>query len=364
MITLLMCQQGIPFRVSPARTQMIQELKKRGSEIVIFFPGRILDKELKSQTKKIVNTKWIKKSEIRKKILEIQPSIVICFTIEDTKICFPLPYLMKKTDFYYYNLEIYVLPFKRNEDRFFKRIIKHIDYFQNKLKEMGYVRGCKGLVIQDQLRKKILNKYWISHSNTWLIPNSYYKNRCKYEVIHENGIIYSGSMGLDVLESFIEHIHDFDNVSITLSGWDGANKKIQGNSNIKVIKHNLTQEEYTKFISIYDIALIWYSNLFDDNVYNIGLASGKFFKHLSIGQPVIVNNVPGLADEVKKYNLGVVIDDLSELEEAVKKIRRNYKYYVKNIEEIYANKYDYKKVSKKFFDFIIYKAAKKEKICI
>lgn len=345
-----MCQQGIPFSISPARTQMIQELRKRGSKIVVFFPGHVSDKEIRSQTEKIISTKWMKESEIRKKILKMHPSIVICFTVEDVKICFSLPYLMKNTDFYYYNLEIYVLPFKK------ERLIKKIDYYLNKLKEVLYVKKCKGLVIQDSLRKRILKKYWISHSNTWLIPNSYYNNTYKHQAVHKNGLIYSGSTGSEVLESFVEHIHDLKDIQITLSGWKSADKKVLENPNITIVKHELTQEEYTKFIDLYDIALIWYSNHFDDNVYNIGLSSGKFFKHLSIGQPIIVNHVPGLEEEVKKYNLGVVVDDLSELKYAVKKIRDNYEFYVENIKKIYADKYDYEKVSKAFFDYIIYRA--------
>ncbi len=47
---------------------------------------------------------------------------------------------------------------------------------------------------------------------------------------------------------------------------------------IKTVTQELTPEEYT-----------------DDNMYNIGMSSGKFFKHMSIGQPVIVNDVSVLA---------------------------------------------------------------------
>lgn len=358
--TVLMCQQGIPFRVSPARIQMIDELVQRGSKVIIFFPGSVSDSKIRNMTEEIINTKEMHIAMIRKKIRKINPNIIICFTEEDTRICFPLPYIMHDTDFYYYNLEIYVCSRKKKNSNFFYKMINSIDYLINKTKEMLYVRGCCSIVIQDPLRKKILKKYWISHPTTWFIPNSYYSNFNKVNVPHKRGLIYSGSVGNDVLGSFIKHAAELKDVEITIAGWYRANIKLKDNSNIKVIRHILSQEEYTKFISAYDIALIWYSDKQDDNVYNIGLASGKFFKHLSLGQPVIVNDVPGLAKEVRKYNLGVVINDLSELGDAVSMINNNYDLYVDNVRQTYEKKYDYKKVSQLFFDSVISNAKKIE----
>ena len=354
---ILMCQQGIPFKVSPARTQMIDELIQRKCKVIIFFPGYVIDKKLKSKAERIINTRGLYKKDIIKKIKKINPNIVICFTVEDTEICYPLPHLMRKTNFYYYNLEIYVPPHKGTSVSTYHQFMNRIDYIQNKLKEIIYVRGCCALVIQDRLRKRILSKYLIYHPNTWLIPNSYYTNHHKHGGEHKGGLIYSGSLGQDVLGSFMDNINEFQDIPITLSGWSKIiDTRVKENSNIKVVVHDLSQEEYTKFISEYDIALIWYSDKQDDNVYNIGLASGKFFKHLSLGQPVIVNNVPGLAKEVRKNKLGVVINDLSELNTAVRTINTNYEFYVQNIKKIYEKRYDYQKVSKDFFDFMVNEA--------
>lgn len=355
--TILMCQQGIPFRVSPARTQMIEELNERESEVIVFFPGRV-EELLKKRITKSINTAGVDKKDIIRIIKKINPNIVICFTIEDIKICFSLPYLMKNTDFYYYNLEIYVPHI--NKKNFCSIIISKLNYLENKFKEILFVKGCKGFVIQDKLRKNISKKYWISHSNTWLIANSYYNDNQQYQLSSENGLIYSGSVGKDVLGTFIEKLNSFSNIKITIAGWNRPEIRFKENSNIKIIKHNLTQEKYTDFIKKFSIALIWYSDRKDndDNVYYIGLASGKFFKHLSMGQPVIVNNVPGLSKVVKKYKLGLVIDELSELECAVQHIRSNYNFYVENIRKVYSEKFDYKKISKSFYDYITDKAQK------
>ncbi|MBD5492111.1 MAG: glycosyltransferase family 4 protein [Lachnospiraceae bacterium] len=361
MTTVLMCQQGIPFRLSPARIQMVDELIKRGSKVVLFFPGRVRETELKKKVKAVVDTSKMEAAAIRRQVREYKPDIVICFTQEDTQICFSLPYIMKNTTFYYYNLEIYVKSIKLKSANICSRFINRIDYLQNKLKEIIYVKGCEGIVIQDKLRKRILRKYGISHSRTWLIPNSYYRNEKEYHVSHKTGLIYSGTVGANFLGTFIEQVDDLEDIEITISGWYLTNRKLIHSPNIKFIKHNFSQEQYTEFISAYDIALLWYSDQSDDNVYNIGLASGKYFKHLSLGQPVISNRVPGLAEEIEKYKVGIVIDNVKELKAAVQKITENYDFYTENIKRVYDRKYDYGRASQIFFDYIIAKVREDKK---
>ncbi len=359
LMTVMMCQQGSYVGYSPARDQMVDELRQRGSEVIFFYPGHVTDANLKKKVKKIVNTREMSYSSIREMIRKINPDIVVCNTEEDTRICFPLPYLMKNTDFYYYNLEINVYIKKREGESFFSKAEYKIDYLQNKLKEILYVHKCRSIVIQDELRKKILKKYWITHPVTWLIPNSYYSDERRCDVPHKSGLIYSGGVRARMLGSFMEYAEEIKNVEITIAGWDHTKGRFKNNPNIKVITQKLSDEEYTKFISAYDIALVWYSDE-DDNIYYVGLSSGKLFKHLSIGQPVIVNEAPGLAEEVRKYKLGVVIKDARELEDAVRTITADYDSYVKNIKRIYRKRYDYKKVSKKFFDSMIDHAKNKK----
>lgn len=361
MTTVLMCQQGIPFRVSPARTQMIDELIKRGSEVVLFFPGYVKERKIRKKIKAVINTTDMRITDIRRQVRKCSPDIVICFTQEDTQICFSLPYLMKDTDFYYYNLEIYVASSIRKDTNLYIKCRNIIDYLKNKMKEIIYVNGCEGIVIQDKLRKRILRKYGISHSRTWLIPNSYYRNEENYNTPHKTGLIYSGYVGTDMLGSFIEQADDLEDVEITVSGWQNINPQLIRKSNITFIKQNMSQEQYTEFISAYDIALLWYSNKTDDNVYNIGLASGKYFKHLSLGQPVIVNRVPGLAEEIEKYKVGIVINNIKELKGAVREIMENYDFYVKNIKRVYDKKYEYGRASQDFFEYMIGKAKEKKK---
>ena len=352
---IMICQQRIPFSISPARYQMIDELQKRNCFVMVFFSGRIDDIRIRKKINRIVNTENLSNSQIKNKIRELAPDVVIGYTIEDAIICSTLPYRMKSTRFYYYNLEIYVCPKK---DGLFLDAINKACFLQNKMKEKVFIKGCKALVIQDPLRKNILKKHGISHSKTFLIPNSYYCNKERYPVEHVGGLIYTGGLDKCLLESFMENLRQVKDIKITLSGWkskwllDNYINKLKEYPNIELYMHKLPVEKYTEFISAYDIAFIWYSGKSDDNVYNIGLSSGKFFKHLSIGQPVIVVDFPGIAEEVRKYELGVVIEDLTELKDAINEIQTNYEKYSGNVKAAYEIKYDFEKVSKKFFDFI------------
>ncbi len=84
----------------------------------------------------------------------------------------------------------------------------------------------------------------------------------------------------------------------------------------------------------------------------MGLSSGKMFKHLSIGQPVIVIGCPGADEAVEKYKLGVVINNITELESAYSKIMDNYSYYMDNVIRTYRDVFDFKKVVTPFLDYI------------
>ena len=105
---LLLCQQqGCPIEVSPARYQLIHELRKKNYEIYVLYPGSIKDKTIKSEIQHFTNTSNLSMQEIRNKIINIAPECIIAFTYEYTKILYRLMWKMRKTVCVYYNLEIY-----------------------------------------------------------------------------------------------------------------------------------------------------------------------------------------------------------------------------------------------------------------
>ncbi len=355
-VLLLCLQLGCPIELSPARYQLIQELRKQNYEIYVFYPGTILNKEIRGQIQHLTNTLNLSKKDIRKKIMNIAPRHVIAFTYEDTRILYYLPFVMKRTSFIYFNLEIYTAYMEQyiQPQGFLFHIRCRAAYLPNKVKEMIYTKQCKLFVIQDALRKRIAKKYYLSHPNTLLIPNSYiYYDEGKWGA-NRHGMIYSGSMNKNVLKSLVEGMDALPDLPITLSGvtdeWFRAQyKKIcKGHPSIKVHEQKLSPEAFTEYLKQFSVGLIWYSPTKDENINNIGMSSGKLFKHLSLGQPVIVPECPGMSRVVERYKLGIVIHDSSELKEAYEQIMDNYSYYQKNIKYAYKTKFDYAKVIQPF----------------
>ncbi len=350
---VLLCQQcyGNTLELSPARYQIIHELKKRDYKIYLFLPETVKNRIIKSEVFQITNTLNMSTKEIRNKIRKINPKYIIASTYEDTNILYTLPWVMKDTIFIYYNLEIYTpMEAGRQCKGRFWRTRYRLLYMENKIKEIVYTRGCKAFTIQDKLRKKTSQKYFIEHPNTLLIPNSYYYYKENIPKIKGEGIVYSGELNKLLLEQLMEGLVMLPNLPITFSGWndDWFIKKYkqlkQTHPDIRVCTAKLSPDQYTQFLSHFAVGLVWYTPIEDENINNIGLSSGKLFKHLSLGQPVIVNECPGMSYVVQKFGLGIVVQNVSDLEEAYNKIMEQYESYRNNVLKIYRNRFDFAKV--------------------
>ena len=349
---ILLCQQGVPLELSPARYQLICEFEKRNYAIYCFFPGKVTDGYIKSKIHRCINTKSLSIKKFREKIKSISPDIVIAFTYEDAKVLYPLMKTMRNTKFVYYNLEIYTPQMEEYiyaDEKFFK-VKSKAAFFLNKIKEIIFVHDCYLFVIQDALRAKISAKHFIHHSNTMLIPNTYIYNSNDDVGVTRKGIIYSGGLNKLQLQTLIGDIEKLSNIPITFSGWSDKWFKTQFKKihelypEIRLSEQSLSQEKFTQFLNQFAVGLIWYSPTGNDNIDYIGMSSGKLFKHLSLGQPVIVMSCPGLDSIVCKYKLGVVINDVSQIKEAYESIMRRYSFYRENVKYVYKRKFDYEKI--------------------
>ena len=352
---LLCLQPGAPFELSPPRYQLANELYERKHEIYVFFPGRIADREIRDKITHWVNTTGMTNPEIRKKIRGIRPSFVIAFTYEDAIVAYSLSQTMKNVKFYYFNIEIYTAEYEKivngkGKNVKFKVISK---YAMNKMRELIFAKNSELLIVQDSLRKKVLAKYHIKHHRTMLIPNSHVLHSEKIYDGAVEGICYSGSFDSVWTEPLAEGFEEIKS-PITFAGWGNLpfSQKAKKMSNIHVIFQKLPSKELDSFLRQYAVGLISYSESKDDNVKYIGLASGKFFKHLSLGQPVISIDSPGMSEEIEKYDLGIVIRKAVEIDDAYKRIMDNYEYYRNNVIETYQKKYDYRKNIQKFIKYL------------
>lgn len=350
---LLMCLQGVPYETSPARYQLVQALKENGYETFVFNYGRIKSWEDRRGIDHYVNLFKLSPKEIRNKIKNIMPEYIIVSTDDDIRILFPILPLLKKTTFIYYNLEIFTPQreqrLHRNKSKWLYSVSWRSGYLWNKAKEMIFTKKCKFFVIQDELRKRVANKYFISHKNTILIPNSYVFDPKEIIGPEAAGVIYSGILARFRMEPLMEQLWNMPNFPLVFSGQSDAwsreqFQKLQDtHPDIKFYEQSLSLQEHLAFIKQYAVGFVWYDHSQDENEEYIGLASGKFFRHLSIGQPVIVSSSPGIGSIVKKYKLGIVIDDISRLKEAYDEIMKNYSYYQNNIKRVYAKKFNFTK---------------------
>lgn len=345
---------------SPAKYQLLDELKRSGFETYLFLPNTMKNR-CNITVDHMVNTKGMENREICKKIIEINPQAVIATLYMDTSIIFWLPAVMKNTSFYYYNLEIYT-PYISGEIRKenWKRYVAYkLRYPFDKIKEIIYTKSVKAFTIQDSLRRKLSEKYHVRHSNTILIPNSYAFDESLIVPPGQSGVIYSGGINREFLGQQFDGLKAVRNVPVVFSGFidqwclQRIKKLKYSNPNLKFIYQNLPIKEYTDYIRNFAVGLVWYSALeADESHYYIGLSSGKMFKYLSLGQPVIAVDCPGITEVVNKYKLGIVIKNISELPQAYETIMRNYSDYRENVIRTYRSKFDFRKRITPFIECI------------
>ena len=361
---VLMALEGCNIEQSPAKYQLLSELGERGFETYVFYPGRLRRRKIGKIVESIdhiINVEGMSDSEIRKCIININPHVVIATVYVDTAVIFNLPFVMKNTSFFYYNLEIYTPYLNKDiikEDLGFYVSYK-LKYPVNKIKEILYTRAVRGFSIQDSLRRNLSKKYHIWHPNTILIPNSYIYEESEIVPEGPGGVIYAGGIKRDFLVEQFDDLKNVKNVPLTFSGvidqWcmEKIKKLKRTNPNLKFENQLLPINEYTDYMRTFAVGLVWYSSLKEDEAnYCIGMSSGKMFKHLSLGQPVIVVRCMGIAEVVNRYELGVVIDNISELESAYNTVMKNYSYYRENVIRTYRNKFDFKKVIAPFLECI------------
>ncbi len=91
----------------------------------------------------------------------------------------------------------------------------------------------------------------------------------------------------------------------------------------------LNDEELTALASEHHVGVAVYDKSWRSSTYYTD--PGKVKTYVDLGLPVIMTNTSAIAPWIKKYQAGVVIDDVRELPEAVEKIKTNYPKYQKGL---------------------------------
>lgn len=214
------------------------------------------------------------------------------------------------------------------------------------------------LLIQDELRLGLVARYCrLDRMRGYcLAPNSYIEELEQgseplawVDELKQGGarlVTYIGGIeDWAVSDSLIDALAQCEDTVFVFSGWsrfgyaEHLERHIlrQGYRNIvlSVSKKSLPQLNY--LIDRSDLGIIFYGGQ-SRNVRNTGLSSGKYHKFLSRGKPVIVNELPYLAEFTKKNGFGGIFRlDPQDVARAIGKVLADYEYYQANIAASYRN---------------------------
>jgi hypothetical protein len=226
-------------------------------------------------------------------------------------------------------------------------------------------------VAQDATRAKILKKNFDFIDRVFLLPNSYigYSNEKsdfaykKFNIPYNKKILlYAGALerwSFDInLAKYINKLLEKDYV-LLLSGFSRDNyidKILSEYSSFieerKIIMNTevLDDHDYTEMIKSAHIGLAWYTKLNVDsyteatieNIYYMGLSSGKLCKYLSCSIPVIAPSFYfGYQELIEDKKIGKVSDYSEEMTNKILMISSDYDVYKKNVENVYKNELEY-----------------------
>lgn len=160
-----------------------------------------------------------------------------------------------------------------------------------------------------------------------------------------DGLIYGGS-AYDLLGFYhcLNYLNAYKDEKLTVQGAimpeDDARinkeyKHLLDEKRLVLKRKYLENDEVVEFLSNYEIGFCFYNfevPVIRDNYFNYASApSGKMFKYLAAGVPVVASNIIGFKF-VPEFQCGVLIDNLSpvEIHKAIITIRQNYLRYVEN----------------------------------
>lgn len=210
------------------------------------------------------------------------------------------------------------------------------------------VRNIKKIVVSGELDAEYLRKYYQDKSKKFFIIKNLPKRveikksdylRNKYQIAEDKTIlIYQGVLleGRGLLPT-LNFLRDNDNYVLVIIG-DGPFKRTILN---EITKHKLENKvfihqsvRYKELVNITATADIGLS-LIEPLTFSYELAlPNKLFEYLYAGIPVLVTNLPAMANFVMENDVGVVIPkdlDIQDIKLGLEKIRENYQVYKDNI---------------------------------
>lgn len=181
------------------------------------------------------------------------------------------------------------------------------------------------------------------------IPVGYYSfhNIIKRRNDYQKNILYTGTLsstcGVDELVNLFSINEDLSKYKIHFHSYHFYEK--YQNSIFKNISFNCTPipeaSDYIKFASQFDIGLALYfpdQNVgahFGKNINFIGYSSGKFSLLAMLSIPIICSANASFMDLNRRFKFGIIINDITEIPNALNTIYSDYQYYASESKRMY-----------------------------
>ncbi|MEQ9362916.1 MAG: hypothetical protein RIF32_01655 [Leptospirales bacterium] len=220
-------------------------------------------------------------------------------------------------------------------------------------------------VVQDQPREAALRREFDFVDRTILLPNSYigFDDDSSHFASERFGIpadkkivLYSGAVERGFGRQFFElarEIGDEFVLFVNAYSRDGYLETLRGelaedirNGRLVLNETLLSDQEYAKLVKSSRICLAWYGppDPGDENMYYLGLSSGKMNRYLACGRPVIVPDYYfGYERLMREAGIGIACSNVSELASAILKIEANYKDYRGRVRRFFEAELDFEK---------------------
>jgi glycosyltransferase involved in cell wall biosynthesis len=181
-----------------------------------------------------------------------------------------------------------------------------------------------------------------------------------------NGLIYGGTASDEFGFYYcLNYIDAYKDEKLTIQGAippkdlarvENEYKHLLQEKRLILNRQYLENDQVVESLSHYEIGFCFYNfnvPVIRDNYFNYASApSGKMFKYLAAGVPVVASDIIGFKF-VPEFQCGILINDLSpeEINKAICKIRENYSFYVINAIKA-AKFYSFDKAVKPYLQFI------------
>jgi hypothetical protein len=185
-------------------------------------------------------------------------------------------------------------------------------------------------------KENVIKTFFVQNAPNYVEINSKHTRK---------GLVYGGS-AYDELGFYdcLNYLNNFPDECLTIQGaiMKKDRKRVANeyqnliDEQRLIIKQTyLENNEVVPFLAEYEIGFCFYNfqvPVIRDNYFNYATApSGKMFKYLAAGVPVVCSNIIGFKF-INEFHCGITINTLEpdEIRNAINAIRSNYKFYVEN----------------------------------